>query len=31
MKEAGAWDNPERKAKMIKQFISYDRANGGRN
>jgi hypothetical protein len=27
MKEAGAWDNPERKAKMIKQFITYDRAN----
>lgn len=27
MKEAGAWDNPERKAKMIKQFIAYDRAN----
>ena len=31
MKEAGAWDNPERKAKMIKQFIQYDRANGVRN
>lgn len=31
MKEAGAWDNPERKAKMIKQFIAYDRANGVRN
>lgn len=31
MKEAGAWDNPERKAKMIKQFINYDRANGIRN
>jgi len=27
MKEAGAWDNPERKAKMIKQFMAYDRAN----
>jgi len=27
MKEAGAWENPERKAKMIKQFIAYDRAN----
>ena len=27
MKEAGAWDNPERKAKMIKQFIAYDRTN----
>lgn len=27
MKEAGAWENPERKAKMIKQFIEYDRTN----
>jgi chromosome segregation ATPase len=27
MKDAGAWDNPERKARMIKQFIAYDRAN----
>ena len=27
MKEAGAWENPERKAKMIKQFISYDKSN----
>jgi hypothetical protein len=27
MKDAGAWDNPERKAKMIKQFIAYDRSN----
>ena len=31
MKEVGAWDNPERKARMIKQFIAYDRANGVRN
>jgi len=31
MKEAGAWDNPERKQKMIRQFIAYDRANGIRN
>lgn len=31
MKDAGAWDNPERKARMIKQFIAYDRANGSRN
>lgn len=31
MKEAGAWDNPERKARMIKQFIAFDRANGIRN
>ena len=28
MKDAGAWDNPERKARMIKQFIAFDRANG---
>jgi hypothetical protein len=27
MKEAGAWDNPERKAKMIKQFMEYDRSH----
>jgi hypothetical protein len=27
MKESGSWDNPERKARMIKQFIAYDRAN----
>jgi len=27
MKEAGAWDNPARKAKMIQQFINYDRRN----
>ena len=27
MKDAGAWDNPERKAKMIKNFIAFDRAN----
>lgn len=31
MKEAGAWDNPERKAKMIKQFMTFDRLNGNRN
>jgi len=31
MKEAGAWDNPVRKAKMIKHFVSYDRNNGNRN
>ena len=31
MKEAGAWDNPERKARMIKQFIAFDRANNFRN
>jgi hypothetical protein len=27
MKEAGAWDNPERKAKMIKNFMAFDRNN----
>jgi hypothetical protein len=27
MKEAGAWDNPERKAKMIKNFMDFDRSN----
>jgi hypothetical protein len=31
MKEVGAWDNPERKARMVKQFIEFDRRNGGRN
>lgn len=31
MKEVGAWDNPERKARMIKQFIEFDRQNGRRN
>ena len=31
MKEAGAWDNPVRKKKMIEQFMAYDRANGNRN
>jgi tRNA A37 N6-isopentenylltransferase MiaA len=30
MKDAGAWD-PERKARMIKNFIAFDRANGIRN
>ncbi len=31
MKDAGAWDNPERKARMIKNFIEFDRRNGIRN
>jgi len=31
MKEVGAWDNPERKARMVKQFIEFDRVNGRRN
>jgi hypothetical protein len=28
MKEAGAWDDPERKAKMIKDYREYDSKNG---
>jgi hypothetical protein len=31
MKEAGAWDNPERKARMIKNFMEFDRSSGRRN
>jgi len=31
MKDAGAWENPERKAKMVQQFIAYDRQNGRNN
>lgn len=31
MKDVGAWDNPERKARMVKQFIEFDRVNGRRN
>ncbi|NBS74815.1 MAG: hypothetical protein EBS66_15220 [Betaproteobacteria bacterium] len=31
MKEVGAWENPERKARMVKQFIEFDRINGRRN
>lgn len=27
MKDAGAWDNPQRKQKMIENFIKYDRQN----
>jgi hypothetical protein len=27
MKAAGAWDNPERRARMIKQYMTYDRAH----
>jgi len=27
MKEAGAWDNPVRKAKMIENFVKFDRQN----
>jgi hypothetical protein len=28
MKEAGAWDDPTRKAKMIKDYRAYDEKNG---
>lgn len=31
MKEAGAWDNPTRKQKMIENFIKFDRQNKSRN
>lgn len=31
MKDAGAWDNPERKARMIKSFVEYDRSTGRRS
>jgi len=31
MKEAGAWDNPTRKQKMIENFIKFDRQNKTRN
>ena len=31
MKEAGAWENPVRKQKMIENFIRYDRQNKTRN
>jgi len=30
MKEIGAWDNPDRKKKMIAEFIRYDRQGGNR-
>jgi len=30
MKDAGAWDNPERKKAMIANFIKYDRTNSGK-
>lgn len=28
MKEAGQWDNPEQRAKMIKYYRDYDKQNG---
>jgi len=30
MKEAGAWENPERKKAMIANFMKYDRNNQGK-
>ena len=30
MKEAGAWENPELKMKMIKKYAEYDRVNKNR-
>lgn len=30
MKEMGAWDNPEARARMIKSYAKYDRENKGR-
>ena len=30
MKEAGVWDNPEKRNKMIKSYAAYDRANKGK-
>ena len=29
IKEAGMWDDPEKRNRMIKQFIAYDKANRG--
>jgi len=29
IKDAGAWDDPERRNKMIRAYASYDRANKG--
>ena len=31
IKEMGAWDNPDQRAKMIKSYARYDRENKGRN
>jgi hypothetical protein len=31
IKEAGFWDNPEKKMMMIKKYMEYDRVNKGRN
>jgi hypothetical protein len=31
MKDAGAWDNPARKQKMVEKFMEYDRLNKNRS
>ena len=31
MKEAGIWENPELKAKMVRKYAEFDRQNKGRN
>lgn len=31
MKDAGAWDNPQRKKAMIQKFMEYDRLNKNRS
>jgi hypothetical protein len=31
IKDMGAWDNPDQRAKMIKSYAKYDRENKGRN
>ena len=31
IKDMGAWDNPDQRAKMIKSYARYDRENKGRN
>jgi hypothetical protein len=31
IKEAGRWDNPEERNRMIRKYAEYDRMNGGRS
>jgi hypothetical protein len=31
IKDMGAWENPDQRAKMIKSYAKYDRENKGRN
>jgi hypothetical protein len=30
MKEAGAWNDPEKKRKMVARFVEFDRINKNR-